>query len=183
MPVYPAPQPAPSQRTWAAGEYPTAAQFNTYFRDGIGFLQNPPACRVYRTTNQSVTTGAGQAVAFDAERYDTDNMHSTSVNTDRITFNTAGLYLVSGNGGWALSAGGSYRRIAIRLNGATYIAITQYRAGEANTGNELSIATTYKFAVNDYVQLIAEQDTGASLNLAAVAAFSPEFAATWIGLG
>lgn len=173
-------------RTWTPGEYPTAAQLNQDLRDNVSFLANPPACRVRRTTAQAINNNTETALTFDAERYDTDGMHSTSSNTSRITFNTAGLYTVGAT--LELAAATDYSRwyVTIKLNATTYLALWQDQdPGTASGGRNTTISTTYKFAAADYVELYVLQQNGAAAarNINSTAAFSPEFFATWSGLG
>src|SRR5437879_4227644 len=71
-----------------------SADWNSYVRDNLGFLHDPPACRVYRTSEQAIPSGADTNLLFDQERFDTDTMHDLVSNTDRITINTPGKYLI-----------------------------------------------------------------------------------------
>lgn len=177
-------------RTWVALEYPTAAQFNTHVRDNIAFLANPPSCRVYNSAAASIanntatilgTTGATTAF-FNSERWDTDSMHSTVTNPGRITINTAGLYLVAAHMGFVPNASG-YRQAYLRLNGSTIICVETIAASSSGAGTDLNPATIYKFAVNDYIEVVVHQTSGGALNLGSSANYTPEFGATWIGIG
>lgn len=134
------------------------------------------ACRVYNSADISVATG-GAYLTFDSERFDTNTMHSTSSNTGRITFTTAGKYVIGGSIEFASSAVGN-RAIAIRLNGSTTIA----RHSTVNIGavQQLSIASEYDFAANDYIELFAFQDSGVAVNVNATSNLSPEFWASKI---
>lgn len=149
---------------------------------GLDYLANPPACRVYNNAVQSLANATETALTFNSERWDTDAMHSTSVNTSRITFNTAGLYVISGHVSFAGNVTG-HREVQIKLNAATYLAVLNVPAVAAVSNPYISIATTYKFAVADYVELRCYQNSGGALNTAVLAATSPEFTATWVGLG
>lgn len=150
-----------------------------YGAAGTTITGSPPACRVYRAAPAAITTGGypGTALTFDTERFDTDNMHSTVSNTTRITFNTAGVYVVQGQVNWPTNGAGE-RYTYIRLNGATEIA-TDSKAGAAITdavGQNVTII--YKFAATDYVELLTAQTTGGNLTPGA-----EEFSAVWVGLG
>lgn len=168
-------------RTWSAGERPTAAQFNAEFRDWIAALANPPACRVRRTTAQSINTATVTAITFDAERTDTDTMHSTSSNTSRITITTSGRYHVYGNVAYAANATG-IRYTAIRLNGTTVVVEDARAPAGAGDATIVSIDTSYLFSAGDYVELVAFQTSGGALNLDVRANATPEFGAEFIGL-
>lgn len=165
--------------TIVPGELVTVETMNDEWGGNITSLFNPPACRVRRTSDQSVPDNTNTAITFDAERWDTDSMHSTVTQTSRITINTAGLYMVTGEVAFA-SAGSATRLLSVRLNGSTEIVRTQ---GVFNLAAHLTVATVYKFAAADYIEMIAYQATGGPVNVLALANYSPEFAATWIGLG
>lgn len=168
-------------RTWVAGEYPTAAQLNANVRDNVSFLANPPACRVYHNANQTTTTAVHLSLALNSERYDTASMHSTVTNNSRITIPVAGLYLVTGHLEWAAGNTTGVRQAELFLNGLTFIAM-QSAAGVAQI-IQMTVSTVYKFAAADYVELAAFQNSGVGLNINSSANYSPELAATWIGLG
>lgn len=147
----------------------------------LDYLANPPACRVYHNANQTIATTSNVALAFNSERFDTDSMHSTSSLTSRITFNTAGLYLVTGQMVWVAAAAGN-RQAGIRLNGTTFIGVVLEPAAGGDTP-ALVVSTLYKFAVGDYVELMAFQNSGGNLDVQVNANYSPEFSAVWVGLG
>lgn len=175
---------APTTRS--TGFLVTAAVWNQDVVDNVTFLANPPACRVYHNANQSVNDNTLTLVAFNSERYDTDAMHDTVTNNGRITFNTAGLYIVGFQGRFPAANDFSVAGAYIRLNGSTLIAVNS--GGRALTGSSdlhFGVTTTYKFAAADYIEVQVHQDNTANTarNLEAVANYSPEFWATWIGLG
>lgn len=155
--------------------------FGDVVKADLDYLANPPACRVTKSALQVITTGAPTAIIFDSERYDTDTMHDTVTNNTRITIRTAGLYLVGANVEWASSTLGTYRQLSIRLNGSTAVAwVLQAPPSQVLRQN---LSAVYKFAVNDYVELIAEHDKGSDINVSLTGNISPEFWATWLGLG
>lgn len=133
------------------------------------------ACRVYNNANISVGDAAWTSLTFNTERFDTDAMHSTSVNTGRLTCVHAGVYLITGNVTFATNATGT-RGISIYLNGTTYIAMLRGLAGSSSLMTHLSIATIYELAVNEYVELQVYQSSGGALNATYTANQSPEFA-------
>ena len=172
--------------TVTTGDLITAADWNQNVVNNVIFLANPPACRVYHNANQSVNDNTATVVAFNSERYDTDNMHSTSSNTSRITINTAGLYLVVFNGRFPAANDYNVAACHLRLNGSTLIASNSGgRAVTAVADLALGVTTTYKFAATDYVEVLVLQDNtaNAARNLESVGNYSPEFSAIWIGLG
>lgn len=148
------------------------------------FLANPPACRVYNNVNQSIPVGgSGTFLAFNTERFDTNTMHDTVTNNGRITFNTAGLYVVSFSGSWAAVAGG-IRVFELWLNGlTTKLAGWLDSPPSATDARAATITTLWKMAAGDYVQALAYQTSGGALNVVGTGNTFPEFSAVWVGLG
>ena len=161
----------------ATGYLVTAANWNQDVVANVSFLANPPACRVYNSANLAVVNaGSGSVLTFNSERFDTNTMHSTSSNTDRITVNTAGLYQVTFSGTWATAA--SSTRVFELWNSSAG------RIGSAAlVGTELSATVTalWKASAGQFFYVIAYQTSGGGLNVNAVANTSPEFSAVWVG--
>lgn len=171
-----------TQRTWTTGDDITAARLNTYLRDDVGFLATPPSCRVYNNANIShSSSGSNQYLTFNTERFDTDTMHSTSVNTGRITFTTAGKYLVGGNITFAANSTGQ-RGVHVRLNGTTVIANYGCETVAGGLETPLFVVGYYAFSASDYIELGCLQNSGGALNVLASGNYSPEFWAVWQSL-
>lgn len=170
--------------TITTGQLVTASLMNTDWAGNIAFLANPPACRVYNNASIShATSGNWQTVTFNSERYDTATMHDTVSNTSRITVPVDGLYLITGHIEFAANATG-VRGIQILFNGTgTSVAGAYYPTTGGIVGTGLSIATVYKFAATNYVELQGYQTSGGALVINSTAASTPEFSVTWIGLG
>lgn len=158
----------------------TATQWNASVRDNILFLANPPACRVYRTTAQTIANSSNTALAFNSERYDTAAMHDNVTNNSRITIPTTGIYHVGGGIEW--SATGAYTQaVFIIKNAATFLA--QITAESGAPLSRVNLSTTDKFNAGEFVELWVVQFSGGNLNINATGNVSPEFWATWVGLG
>lgn len=150
------------------------------------FLANPPACRVWNNAAISVANSTWVALTFNSERWDTNTMHDTVTNTGRITIVTAGLYILTGHAEFAANATGMRGLQLLRNTDADGIAQIYYQAAPVSTGTAVSLSTVWKFVAGDYVQLRAFQNSGGALNVNTNPAntfFTPEFSATWIGLG
>lgn len=135
--------------------------------------------RAYHNADQTLTNNTAIALALNSERYDTDTIHDTVTNNSRLTCHTAGKYDIKGNGRIAANATGD-RYLSIRLNGTTTIAITYMKSPGASI-LILSVACDYQLAVNDYVELVAFQNSGGDINLEAIGNYSPEFSMHLIG--
>lgn len=145
--------------------------------DAIATLLNPtvPQARVFNNANISLaTSGTLQALTFNSERFDNGSLHSTSTNTSRLTAPITGLYGVGGHVSIAANATGN-RQLALRLNGATFIAADMRTNAGAGDPSQISIQTVYQLVAGDYVELLAMQSSGGALNVSAAASFSPEF--------
>ena len=154
----------------------------TYGQPGTVITGSPPACRVYNNAAIPITQSVNTALTFNSERVDTDAMHSTVTNTGRITFNTAGEYIVGVNVEWAFNAT-SFRLLGIRLNGSTIIGQVLGPPESTGVGTQQSVVTKYKFAINDYIEVVVQQNTTGSLNITSIGNYVPEFWAEWVGLG
>lgn len=149
-------------------------------------VTNGPSCRVYNSASLAIPWASTTLLTFNSERYDPDGMHSTVSNTGRITFAVAGIYEVTAQVEYTGRADWLNEYVGIRLNGGNYIAAAMM--GTITVGTIppiLNPKTTYKFAVNDYVEVYAygHNTPSAGFNVVAVANSSPEFSATWIGRG
>ena len=147
--------------------------------DDIAFLANPPKCRIYNSANLSIPHNTATTLTFNSERQDTDTMHSTSVNTGRITMNTAGFYIVGISLEFASNATGT-RRVDVSV-GATVIASEIDSAVSGDVTRKV-VSTGYQFAAGDYVTFIVTQTSGGALNVNAGGNYSPEAWAIWQSL-
>lgn len=128
----------------------------TYF-NGLG-------CRVNNNpVATSVPNSATTLVTFNAERFDTDDMHSNVSNTSQLVCRTAGLYQISGYAFWDANATG-IRRITMRVNGATIMGGQGVDSGDAALSTVQCPSTLWQFAVNDYVEMLTIQSSGGALN-------------------
>lgn len=174
MPIY-------TINTVTAAELITVQKMNEEWQGNISHLLNPPSCRVTKAATQTITTATDTALLFDTERYDTDTMHSTVSNTSRITFNTAGLYIVGACIRWQASATG-WRALSLRINGATNIG-TNLADVDSVIQHQQSVTAVWKFSATQYVEAVVHHTNGADLNCEKAADYAPEFWATWIGIG
>lgn len=123
------------------------------------------ACRVFNVAAQSVASGAGsQILTFDSETFDQGGLHSTAVNTGRITIVIPGLYLIMGAAEWAANVTG-IRQVLIEKNNsggslATHINMAPAASVLQQFANAMDVAIA-----GDFYQLRAGQTSGAGLNI------------------
>jgi hypothetical protein len=129
------------------------------------------SARVFNSTNITIPHATIATLTFDSERWDTDNMHSTSSQTGRLTAQTAGKYLIFGQVRWGNNPTG-YRDIQIALNGTASIAES---VTDSPAVAEMSVVTHYALSAGDFVELQVSQASGGPLDVAVAPASSPEF--------
>jgi hypothetical protein len=118
-------------------------------------------CAVYADGTQSLANASDVAIAFNQESFDTDSMHDNTTNNTRITFTTAGTYVITTNIAFTANATG-YRGISIRLNGSTTLNQLRFRAF-STPDNMLMSSTIYTFDADDYVEAVCYQNSGGAL--------------------
>lgn len=120
---------------------------------------------------QAIPDNVDTVLSLNSENYDTDTMHSTISNTSRITYTTAGKYHVSCTISFAANATG-VRFLTLRLNGTTALRIDDTPA-ISGSRTVLLVVGDFNFAANDYVEILANQTSGVSLDVDAIAERSP----------
>lgn len=146
-----------------AGERVLASQVNN--------AVDPPLCQAHQTTGQSIPNNTQTAVTLDTEDFDTDSMHSTSVNTSRITCVTDGLYEVSGQIPYTANATGT-REIRLAKNGVTLIAGGRILFPAPATCVPLPTIFV-QLVAGDYLEIMALQVSTAALTLSATNGLFP----------
>lgn len=144
-------------------------------------ITDPPSARAFHSANQSIANNTLTTVALNLEQYDTDTMHDNAVSNSRITFTTAGKYIITFNGVWKNTTSASGDRMAqIRKNGTDIIAFESKRMGGADLLIGHSLVVQDAFAAADYVEARVQQVSGAAL-LLYQDNYSPFLAATRVG--
>jgi len=125
---------------------------------------SPPliGARVQRTAFASIANNTSSAIPFQATRWDTDTMWTVG-SPSRLTIHTAGTYDLKYMGVWQISATGT-RDFSLLVNGTTTIAYVHLLADNTYEPR-VTLSTTWQFAVNDFVEVIAFQDSGFSQQL------------------
>jgi hypothetical protein len=124
-------------------------------------------CVVERTTNQTLSSGVATAITMPTEISDVENWHHPSTNTERVTPNVAGLYLVVAFV-HIIDIGGSgtyFYTASIAKNGTDDAFL---RMTEEQTAYSKLLPLSTVLALNgttDYVTVKANQNTGDNLNV------------------
>lgn len=147
--------------TFAAGETPSAAKLNQ-LGTALSFWENPPTCYCNLAADTSWGNAAFSVINL-TEVTDTDSMHDAVVNPSRILIKTAGRYEV--NAGLTFAGNATGIRIAqISLTGTVVFSQPQ-PSTQATFGQGVQAYWSGVCVVNDYISLLAYQNSGGSLNL------------------
>lgn len=162
------------------GDVYTAANYNTYTATNISNLIVPPACRLVRTTNQTITTGTDTIVSMGSAEYDTDGMGTTGASS-RITINTAGLYLITMEAKFASVAASFTRLIAVAKNAGLTTRLVDVRFVQTTGWAHISGVTVAALTVGDYLTPYVYHDRGSSVDITVDSGYAASLTATWIG--
>lgn len=166
------------EQSWVDGVSLASAARLTVIEDGIHNVSQAPAVRATHNTTQSLTSGVDTTLAFNTDRFDqaggaSSTMHDTVTNNSRLTCLYAGVYQITAGVRFAANATG-IRQLKIRLNNTADLMIQNQNA--LSSGTTIMIITTlYPLAVNDFVEVVANQTSGGALNVESAANYSPEF--------
>ncbi len=154
------------------------------------FANSIPVAKVHRNASQSIPNSAYTPLAFDQERYDTDGMHSTSIDNSRIQAPVEGIYLLSASVQWSANSTGA-RNLYLVKNGSTHdcntetcLIIDAQRPGGSFIGILQHVSTVARLDKGDYVEAVVYQSTtSGNLNVLSNSEHSPEFSMTWLAPG
>ncbi|MEV0968519.1 hypothetical protein [Microtetraspora glauca] len=167
------PYAVPNPRTWG-NEFITAPKLRD-LGNSIGFLRQRPLFQGYQATAQAVADQTYTPVNMDVETLDNWAVHSTTINPSRYPVPVDGWYLVMGHlfFDYAASSSNFSHSISFRAttnNGGT---VTDYR-GETRPGASTHQPGVFgaellqlRKSTNDYVEMLAWQNTGVTRNLLA----------------
>jgi hypothetical protein len=133
-------------------------------------------CRAHHSANQSIPHAVNTVVALNSERFDSDPngaMHDLATNNSRVTIRTTGVYHVGCCVSWATGPLGR-RLVELLVNGSVVIARDDQQHASTTEPFAQTLQTVYSLTATDYVEIRVNQQTGAALNIEALAAFSPE---------
>lgn len=136
-----------------------------------------PHVYAYQGAAQTLTTGTPTALTFNSELFDSESMHSTASNTERITCVTSGLYVISAGVVFTANATG-VRSLGFLKNGSTSHSFMAVNAASSGA-TDLAITAIVRLTATDYVSAIASHSKGSDLDTTAgTASF---ISAAWLG--
>lgn len=132
---------------------------------------NPPRCKAYQHTLQSLTNNTATAITLDAEIYDSNvtstAQHDNVTNNSRLTCVYPGLYEIKTIVSFASNVTGA-RVVAIRKNGATITTPTdQVQLAVAGGFAQMPLSVEENLIAGDYIEVWATQVSGGALNTVA----------------
>lgn len=131
-----------------------------------------PKVKAIRTTNLSITAGAGSydalggnQVELEAVIFDSHSFWNSGSNPERLTVpaGAEGIYLVIAQASWNTSATGR-KACWIYKNGAR-VAIAEVNGDDGGLGLSFTAATFISLAVGDYIEIVVRQDSAGALDL------------------
>lgn len=115
-------------------------------------------CSVYTHADQTINDNTWTHVHWELEKYDTDTMHDNSTNPERITFNTAGKYLVVAQVEMYNYTGAIAMKIMSGATGNVEQAYTDITY--ANGAPFISLSVIISAAEDDYMEVQVWQNSG-----------------------
>jgi hypothetical protein len=121
----------------------------------------------YLSSNQTISNNTFAAISWNAEYYDTDNFHSLSTNTSRLTVPSGkgGKYLITGSISWAANATET-RTVTIYKNGSIVNYLDQMMAV---TTSQRRTVQAYNIVIDlvasDYIEIFVWQTSGGNLDV------------------
>jgi len=142
-------------------------------------MPNFVGCVLYKTANQSLSSGTVTMVTWGEEVVDTDGFHSLVSNDQRITIPSgkAGKYLISVMVTYGSNATG-FRQLGVRVNGTGLAALYETSA-LSGTETTQTFTMIYPLAVGEYIEARAYQNSGGNLNI--TASYSSFFSVQYLG--
>jgi len=119
--------------------------------------------RVYNSAAQAIGSSSWTVLAFDSEDYDTDTIHDTVTNNNRLTCVSAGKYLITINVSWEANATGR-RIISFRKNGADARGLVTGTVDSSNLCVQV-VMTILDLSATDYIEARVFQTSGGELDL------------------
>ena len=123
--------------------------------------------RAYKDANQSIADSTTTAVTYAAENFDTNSFHDNVTNNSRFTVPSGqgGYYLCIAQNAYANVAATGSREVVLRKNGSTQMTQTSIAGANIARACMVYVVDVLNLAASDYVEVLAYQTSGGSLNL------------------
>jgi len=120
-------------------------------------------CHLRHSTTQSITNDSSlHDIAFDNEIVDVGGLHSNSSNNERITIARSGMYLIVGNIRFTDDTSGTFRLLAVRLNGTDIGGTTYTERPSGSTTSRMELCLVYPLTAGQYITLALSHNMSGS---------------------
>lgn len=127
-------------------------------------------CRVYRSTNQTIGSGALTPVAFDFRSFDTLGSMWQPGDPSKIVLPVRGIYAARGHVRWqASAAGGSDKATSLTLSGT--VLDTDNEPLDGTVERSANIGGEFYGEAGQVLQMQIFQNSGGNLNLVAASTY------------
>ena len=123
-----------------------------------------PACRLIRSSDQTLANSTATSIEWNAEDYDGSAMHSTSSNPELVTIGRAGWYRAYAQLHWTANATG-LRQMELLKSGVLVPRALSTIAGHASVNEVQSLSATVFCNAGDTLRIRATQTSGGNLNV------------------
>lgn len=138
--------------------------------DSTQFIDSPtqPRCVAFNNGTQSINDSTITIATMDSEDIDVGGLHSTSVNTSRLTIPTGGdgLYLITARSQFAANATGA-RQFRIVKNSSGSPSIINLYEGTATVDRTMQAQLMENAVAGDFYEIHVFQSSGGALALGA----------------
>lgn len=173
-------QPLPVPPLTACPSPITSAWLNANLRDAVSFLAYPPIMRAHSTSGSVATSTLSSPQGVSPGTVDVDNYGGYSSGLYRAP--VAGRYFVAGQVNYASSSTTATYACGIRVNGSTVSWGSAVRFAGTSLAGGAAAARRIRLSAGDTVQLVAAQNSGASLALNTTAANETRLIVVWEGI-
>ena len=144
------------------------------------YVNIKPMCRIYNASSQFIASGTDNIfLTFPSENFDTDGLHNTSTNPNRITISRAGVWRLEVAIDMAPATSGAVE-LGIIVNGAVPTGGTSrvmVPNVQTSRDNNMYYSMLYNLNSGDYAQAFVYQNSGSTLGVYR-ATMSAEFIGT-----
>lgn len=120
-------------------------------------------CALYQTTGTSIPYATWTTILFDTESWDDDGWHSTSSNTERITFNFTGRVAIEASYAPNSIANMSFG-LRVRKNGSVYRKVFYGTGVVPAEAYQASIALVMDVVSGDYIDIQGYQNNSTQIS-------------------
>lgn len=159
------------------------AAWGVTVNDDLNYFNDPPRVKVYRSAVYGIVTATNTMVAWNAEEWDTDTMHSTSSNTTRLVATTPGRYEFKCRIVFDAHATATIgRRLKIWKNGNSGELLDSDIVETPSGGSyaRLFCSSWVTLDAGDYIEAEVYQDSGGDLSVIGAALGTSE--RSWFGM-